>query len=217
MVPRILRKARGRGGAPRPPASRERPARRFRVGAIPGLVAVLLLMGGAAYLAATLDPLPPSYEGVARASDGDSLRMQGVRIRLMGIDAPELDQVCWDKAGAEWPCGRRSQARLAEILAQGPAACRSRGHDKYGRVLAICRSGGRDVGAVLVSEGWAFAYGDYEAEQLVARAAGIGMWGGRFVDPRRWRDDGPVSAPARGPLELIWDWFRELTGATTLR
>lgn len=217
MILRIGRKARSRRGLARLPAVRSRPARGFGIGAVPGLVAVLVLMGGAAYLAARLDPVPAHYEGTARASDGDSLRLQGARIRLLGIDAPELDQVCWDEAGVEWPCGRLSRARLSDILVQGPAACRPRGHDKYGRVLATCKSAGRDVGAILVSEGWALARGDYAAEQAMANTAKLGIWRGRFVDPRQWRDDGPVSAPELSPFELVWDWFRELTGATTLR
>lgn len=217
VVPRIARKARGHRGSARLSAVRPRPARVLGLGAIPGLVAMLVLMGGAAYLAARLDPVPAPHEGIARASDGDSLRLQGVRIRLQGVDAPELDQVCWDEAGAEWPCGRLSRARLSEILVEGPAVCRPRGHDKYGRVLATCKSEGRDVGAILVSEGWAIAMGDYAAEQATASAAKLGIWRGRFVDPRQWRDDGPVSAPELSPFDLVWDWFRELTGATTLR
>lgn len=187
------------------------------MGAIPGLVATLVLLGGAAYLAARFDPLPPPYEGIARASDGDSLRLQGVRIRLVGLDAPELDQMCWDAAGAEWPCGRSSRARLSAILAEKPAVCTQRGHDKYGRVLATCESGGRDIGAMLVSEGWAVAHGDYATEQMAARAAKAGLWRGRFVDPGLWRDEGPTGAPELNAFEQVWRWFRELTGATALR
>lgn len=191
--------------------------RRFPIGAVPGLFAALALLGGAAYLAARLDPLPPPYEGVARASDGDSLRLAGVRIRLIGIDAPELDQICWDGGGAEWPCGRASRDRLAAMLEGRPAACAGHGRDKYGRVLATCTVAGRDVGAALVAEGMALSYGDYAAEQARARAAGAGIWQGRFVEPRQWRDEGPSEAPEPSIFDRIWRWFRELTGATSLR
>lgn len=174
-------------------------------------------MGGAAYLAARLDPLPPRYTGVAQASDGDSLRLRNDRVRLLGIDAPELDQVCWDEAGSEWTCGRSSEARLSSILDGGPTTCQPRGYDKYGRILATCEAAGRDIGAILVSEGWAIASGAYGREQASARAAGLGIWRGRFVDPRQWRDRGPAGAPEPNVFDRIWDWFRELTGATTLR
>jgi len=196
---------------------RRRPVRRYGIGALSGLVVTLVVLGGVAYLAALLDPLPPRYTGMARASDGDSLRLRNDRIRLSGIDAPELDQVCWDDAGEEWPCGLSSEARLSEILERGHTVCQPDGHDKYGRILATCESEGRDIGALLVSEGWAIADGAYGAEQAAARSARRGIWQGRFVDPQQWRDQGPVSGPEPSTFEQIWNWFRELTGATTLR
>ena len=190
---------------------------RRRLEAAPALLAMLVLFGGAAYLAARLDPLPPRFVGAAQATDGDSLRLRGDRVRLLGIDAPELDQVCWDASGAEWSCGRSARDRLAALVARGATSCQPHGQDKYGRTLAVCVVGKRDLGATLVAEGMAIAKGDYDGEQAAARAAGLGIWRGRFVDPRQWRDEGPVNAPLPSPFEQVWDWFRELTGATTLR
>lgn len=178
---------------------------------------LVLLFGGAAYIAARLDPLPPRFSGIAQAADGDSLRLRGDRIRLKGIDAPELDQICWDQAGKEWPCGRAAYRRLDVLLAEGTADCQPLGEDKYGRTLASCIVGGRDLGATLVAEGMAIAYGDYGAEEAGARSADRGIWRGRFVDPAQWRDQGPLGAPEPSLLELVWNWFRELTGARTLR
>lgn len=178
---------------------------------------MLVLFGGAAYLAARLDPLPPRFIGPAQATDGDSLRLADDRIRLLGIDAPELDQICWDASGTEWSCGRAARDRLASLVASGSASCQPQGHDKYGRILAVCEVGRRDLGAALVADGLAIAKGDYDGEQAEARAAGIGIWRGRFVDPRQWRDEGPVGAPEPTIFEQLWNWFRELTGATTLR
>lgn len=196
-------------------AGRRRRAGRF--GLLPRALGLVLLLGGAAYIAARLDPLPPRFSGVARAVDGDSLRLRADRIRLRGIDAPELDQICWDKAGQEWPCGRAAHRRLDVLLTQGTADCQPFGEDKYGRTLATCAVGGRDLGATLVAEGMAIAYGDYDAEEAGARSAGRGIWRGRFVDPGQWRDQGPAAALEPSLLELAWNWFRELTGATTLR
>jgi len=190
---------------------------RFRAGPLPGLAALLALLAGAALLAARPEPPSAPYQGMARAADGDSLRLDGVRIRLVGLDAPELDQVCWDARGAEWTCGLSSRARLAEVLASGAVVCMPQGHDRYGRILARCEAGGRDLGAMQVAEGWALADGDYLAEQGRARARGAGIWRGRFVEPRQWRDEGPSTAPEPSYFEAIWRWFRELTGATTLR
>lgn len=187
------------------------------IGAVPAIAAAVLLFAGAAYLAARLDPLPPRFSGVAVAADGDSLRLGGSRIRLLGIDAPELDQMCWEADGAQWPCGRTAHQRLVELVRDTKTDCQPGGMDRYGRTLATCIAADRDVAAVLVAEGLAIASGDYEREETAARSARLGIWRGRFIAPRQWREDGPVDAPEPGLFELVWNWFRELTGATTLR
>jgi endonuclease YncB( thermonuclease family) len=42
--------------------------------------------------------------GTARAADGDTLTLEGHRVRLVGIDTPEMTQVC-KRDGLEWRCG----------------------------------------------------------------------------------------------------------------
>ena len=183
---------------------------------IPTIVGVVLLVA-AALVAAWLDPLPPRFSGTARASDGDSLVLQGDRVRLIGIDAPELDQVCWDAAGAEWRCGRAAREELVKRLAAGPVECQTRGEDKYGRTLARCSVADADLGAHMVGQGLALSTEGYGAEQATAKSDRKGLWQGRFVDPRTWRDEGPSGDPGPSLFEGLWDWFRELTGARTLR
>lgn len=191
--------------------------RRPRFGGLPAVLAALLLFAGAAYLAARLDPLPPRFSGDARASDGDSLWVGRDRVRLLGLDAPELDQVCWRGDGAEWPCGGAARSRLAEMLARGDVVCAPEGQDRYGRTLASCAVVGSDLGAELVRAGLAISTGGYGAEEAAARTARRGLWSGRFVDPKEWRDEGPQADPGPGLMQLFWAWFRELTGATALR
>lgn len=180
-------------------------------------IAAIALLAAAAFVAAWLDPLPPPVAGKARASDGDSLVLDGKRIRLLGIDAPELDQVCWDAAGAEWPCGRAARDELAGRLDAAPISCQPSGEDKYGRVLARCSSGETDLGEHMVRRGLALATDGYMVAQTEAKAARLGIWQGRFIDPRTWRANGPAEDPGPGLLQRIWDWFRELTGARALR
>lgn len=188
-----------------------------RRGGLLRAVVLIVLFAAAAWLAALLDPLPPRFSGNAEAADGDSLRIRGDRIRILGIDAPELDQICWDAAGAQWDCGRAARAELARLTAAGPADCQPEGTDKYGRTLARCSVGGDDLGAGMVAAGLALATEGYGREESAARRGRLGLWQGRFVDPKSWRDEGPSADPGQGFLESLWDGFRELTGARTLR
>lgn len=178
---------------------------------------MLALLLGATWAVTWLDPLPPPLSGRGVASDGDSLRLGRDRIRLWGIDAPELDQICWSDAGQEWPCGRTAYAALRDRLAAGAVACRARGTDRYRRILATCSVSGKDVAALLVAEGLALSRNAYGGEERAARAARLGLWQGRFADPKSWRDFGPTADPGPSLLETLWDALRELTGARTLR
>lgn len=142
-----------------------------------------------AVLAVALDePLPP-LGGRAQVSDGDSFRLGGERIRLLGLDAPELAQLCDAADGSQWPCGRVARNRMATLLGSGTLDCAPEDKDQYGRLLATCRLDGRDLGAMLVSEGLALSAGRYWSEQEAARGRSIGIWVGGFETPRDWRDD----------------------------
>jgi endonuclease YncB( thermonuclease family) len=181
-------------------------------------VALVLLLAGAAWLAARLDPLPPRFTSHnARASDGDSFWLGSDRVRLLGIDAPELDQICWQADGAEWACGRAARNEMVELLARGTVTCQPEGNDKYGRTLAHCTTGGRDIGAAMVLAGLALAKDEYGAQESEARSTQRGLWQGRFTEPKAWRDQGPQNDPGPDALEQVWTWLRELTGARALR
>lgn len=124
--------------------------------------------------------------GTARAADGDTLTLNGHRIRLLGVDAPEMAQAC-RRDGAAWNCGTAARARLGELLKRGAIECRTVGVDRYGRTLARCHAGEDDLGAVLVREGLAVAYGGYEHEEGLAQAERRGLWGAEFDRPQDWR------------------------------
>ncbi|WP_457585948.1 thermonuclease family protein [Ensifer canadensis] len=92
-----------------------------RMGTIGGWIFFLLLCVGA-YFASQMPPpertVTGELSGVASASDGDSLRLDGRRIRLEGIDAPEIGQTC-NRDGAEWDCGADARQRLRAMVAGG--------------------------------------------------------------------------------------------------
>jgi len=157
---------------------------RFR----PSLVLSLgILAAAAASFAVLRRQSDRDFTGVAEAIDGDSLRLAGQEIRLKGIDAPELSQTC-AVSGRISPCGRDARAALRRILGTGLATCVGGEHDRYGRLLAVCRVRGVDVNAWMVREGQAISYGGgYEREERDAKARYAGIWAGEFERPSDWR------------------------------
>jgi len=87
--------------------------------------------------------------------DGDTIRLNGEKIRLLDIDAPEVRDY---KCAAEKQLGDRATRRLVEILNAGRVEVVRRGSrdtDEYGRSLRIVEVNGRSAGSILVSEGLA--------------------------------------------------------------
>ncbi len=152
---------------------------------IDGLLATLILVALAIGVV-SVQREAERVEGLPRVVDGDSLEIAGRRIRLAGVDAPELAQSCERPGGGTYRCGEAAREGL-RALARGGLTCTLTGRDKYGRDLAVCEAAGRDVGAALVSQGLAVSYGRYEPEEREARGRGAGLWAGRFERPSAWR------------------------------
>ena len=114
-----------------------------------------------------------------------------MEVRLHGIDAPELFQSCRDRFGRRYPCGQAARRHLANIIGGRRVSCRRVTTDRYGRMVAICRVNGRDIGQRMVRDGWAVAYVRYSrhyvSDERAARMARRGLWQGRFVPPMVWR------------------------------
>lgn len=164
-----------------------------------GTILAIVVLAGVAVLASWLDTPLPAVGGSGRASDGDSFHLGDDRVRLLGLDAPELAQDCAGADGARWACGRVARDRMASLLASGPIDCRPEDRDRYDRLLARCAVDGMDLGATLVAEGLAVSAGDYWDEQSAARSARRGIWAGGFDMPADWRIDHP-----RGSGLLGW-------------
>ena len=107
--------------------------------------------------------------------DGDTLDLDGERIRLFGIDAPERGQSCGPLA-----CGKAATESLADILSAGPVRCVPVETDRYGRTVARCKAGRVDVNREMVRQGMAWAYRqyseDYVREEKAAKKARVGIW-----------------------------------------
>ncbi|WP_338053579.1 thermonuclease family protein [Pseudorhodobacter ferrugineus] len=131
-----------------------------------------------------------TLSGQARVVDGDSLVVAGERVRLFGIDAPELKQRC-DVSGRNWACGAWSKETLAKIVGQGVLRCEALERDRYGRMVARCMVSGRDVSAQMVLAGAATAYlrysRDYTGAEAQAKREARGLWSGAVTAPDAYR------------------------------
>jgi endonuclease YncB( thermonuclease family) len=146
------------------------------------LAIAVLLSAPATALAATSGP--------ARVIDGDTIDVSGQRIRLHGIDTPEVEQSC-QRGGVSWLCGAEATKTLKGLIRGSDVSCSERDQDRYGRIVAVCYANGRDLNAAMVLLGLALAYrkysDDYIGQEVSAKAAGRGLWGGQFVPPWDWR------------------------------
>lgn len=161
-------------------------------GAMYLVVAVLCV---AAYLLTSKSGMPDfDYtERVNYVADGDTFRMGDVWIRLHGVDAPELKQLC-SVAGTSWPCGREASYALSKEVMGKRVSCADTGRtDPYERIIAICYVVGKDISinSWLVDDGWAVAFrrysSDYDDEEMRAKMARRGLWQGSFEMPELWR------------------------------
>ena len=132
--------------------------------------------------------------------DGDSFVVGTRKLRLDGIDAPELKQTCRDSQNVEWACGRVSRAALEKRLLEPSLSCTAGAQDRYARSVATCRSTSTpDIAAAQVSDGMAVTHEfngmrDYGRDEDIARNQKRGIWRGAFDRPDDWRAKNPRSA-----------------------
>ena len=153
------------------------------------MVPAVLVLGGSlsARVAAAADT--EHQWRIVNVHDGDTVTALDAantqhRIRLEGIDAPELGQ----------PFGRVARDRLADLAKGKTATIHGHGQDRYGRLIASVEIGHEDMGRQLVAEGLAWHYARFSkdaalaAAEREARDAGKGLWGDREpVPPWEWR------------------------------
>ena len=178
-------------------------------------VLAMVVIGLALMVAARLDKVAErSSAGNATIHDGDTLSVQGQRMRLADIDAPEYRQIC-TAAAKPYPCGGRARAALVALTTGKAVTCKGWERDRYDRLLAVCSVGSPalDLNGEMVRQGWAVASGGYRSEEGEARAAKRGLWQGEFQRPRDWRvehgqDRGQEPEP--DVIASIWAWLRQL-------
>ena len=112
---------------------------------------------------------------IIKIYDGDTItaltsQKEKIKIRLYGIDAPELKQ----------PFGKASKRHLIDLISNKSLNINEKGKDKYGRTLAVLYNGDQNINAQMVIDGYAWAYDkfskDYVAFQQNAQALKKGLW-----------------------------------------
>ena len=147
------------------------------------IAAVALLFGAVAYCYAQSDDYLATC---VRVIDGDTLTVADEnqnlhRIRIVGMDAPELAQ----------PYGRAAKAALSELVLHKEVHVVPAGVDKYNRELAVLRQnsviGQLDVAETMISNGHAFSWGGahYKAQEYAAENR-LGVWSDARYAERPW-------------------------------
>ena len=129
-----------------------------------------------------------SYE--IKIIDGDTIHLNGEKIRFTGIDTPELKQTC-SKNNEVILCGIKAKKLLIKKIGKNEVYCTKEGEDQYRRTLAECFVKDLSLSSFLVREGYAFAYRKYSKKFIndedYARKNNLGMWSMRFEYPWDWR------------------------------
>jgi endonuclease YncB( thermonuclease family) len=122
--------------------------------------------------------------------DGDTIYLNGEKIRFSGIDTPELKQTCI-KDGTKNTCGITAKQMLINKIGNNIVECISEGKDQYKRTLAECFVNNESLSSYLVRSGYAFAYRRYSKKFIIdedyAKSNQLGMWSMKFVYPWDYR------------------------------
>lgn len=152
--------------------------------------------------------LPQTRTGtVTKVLSGNVFQMNNMFFKLYGIAAPVAGQKCFDKRSQSYNCGHSATQKLSKLVKGKKVTCQSVTQYAANQIVATCSLQGYDIGASMVSVGWALAdrrvtlaYIPYEKE---ARKAHLGLWAGKFVAP--WAYEAPVhNTPKKGFLEGLF-------------
>lgn len=163
------------------------------------ILPLLLILLTFPFPAVAKEPIRTLYGVVTRVVDGDTIAVDAegtkVKVRLEGIDAPEVSRVNQRTGAVSKPgqlFGEEARAALAKMVLLKQIRLDVMGLDKYRRALAVVWVNGLEVNREMVAEGWAWAYRKYSLayvqEEERARRSGLGLWAdGRPVPPWDFR------------------------------
>ena len=151
-----------------------------------GILALLLLLGA-------VPTAQADFASYAIVQADGTLKVAGRSVHLYGIHIPDAGRHCRTSVRPV-RCGSRAAVAL-DTKIQGFVRCREMGRNRDRSLNAVCwvdyslRTGGEDLGAWLISQGWAVARPeasfDYVTRERIARARGKGVWGFQADSIRR--------------------------------
>jgi len=104
-------------------------------------------------------PICGSGKRINCVVDGDTFWVDGEKIRIADINAPEVSS---PKCGAEKSRGDRATRRLRDLLNAGAFEMQGGDTDRYGRSLRTLHRNGRSIGGTMVEEGLAHDWNGYK-------------------------------------------------------
>ena len=127
---------------------------------------------------------------ILKVVDGDTIHLNGDKIRFSGIDTPEIKQTCI-KDEVINSCGMKAKQVLINKIANYTVKCIIEGKDQYKRILAECFVNNESLSRYLVRSGYAFAYRKYSkkfiTDEHYAKTNKVGMWSMKFEYPWDYR------------------------------
>lgn len=133
--------------------------------------------------------------GHAEVVDGHSLVVDGHPVRLNGIEAPGLAQMCNTASMTVWACGSKASQRLIQLINGDNVTCNVLDQAGQGAAALCSTRSIRDLGEMLVSEGLALPnnFGlSYGSTALAAKQSRKGLFIGSFIHPLHWRLQNPT-------------------------
>ena len=128
--------------------------------------------------------------------DGDTIHLNGEKIRFSGIDTPEIKQKCI-KNNDIIKCGIEAKELLINKIGNNKINCVREGKDQYKRTLAECFIDGESLSSYLVKSGYAFAFRKYSKkfveDENFAKTNKFGLWSMKFQYPWDWRKNKSTS------------------------
>lgn len=150
--------------------------------------------------------------GKAHIVDGDTIVINGIKIRLYGIDAPEAGQKCKKVNGGSWPCGNEAIKVIVGLTEGNQVSCRGDFYDDFGRLIATCTSNKTEINKELVSLGLAWNFDKYSMHykeiEKEARRKSVGVFQATTITPweyraKRWevaKQIAPAGCPIKGNI-----------------